>query len=54
MISPAYADDTQIEMDWLVEGQIADKQSITSLKKTEIVSSYEGTIENDLNSITKN
>ena len=39
LVNVAHADDTQIQMDWLVEGQI-DKQSITS-QETEIISSIE-------------
>jgi hypothetical protein len=38
-VNPIYADDTQIQMDWIIEGQI-DENSITS-KEAEIVSSYE-------------
>ena len=36
---PAYADDIEIQMDWLIEGQI-DEKNITS-QESEIVSSYE-------------
>ena len=36
---PTYADDTEIQMDWLIEGQI-DEKNITS-QESEIVSSYE-------------
>ena len=39
LINPIYADDTQIQMDWIIEGQI-DDNNITS-KESEIVSSYE-------------
>ncbi|MBT5200950.1 MAG: hypothetical protein HOK63_07585 [Thaumarchaeota archaeon] len=39
LINFAYADNTQIQMDWLVEGQI-DDQNVTQ-KEAEIVSSYE-------------
>lgn len=39
LVNVAYADDTQIQMDWLVEGQV-DKHSVTS-QETEIISSYE-------------
>ena len=39
----AYADETEIEMDWLIEGQIND-QSITA-KESEIISNYEDVIE---------
>ena len=39
LVNTAYADDTQIQMDWLIEGEI-DKQSVTQ-KEAEIVSSYE-------------
>lgn len=39
LVNIAYADDTQIQMDWLIEGEI-DKQSIT-VQEAEIVSSYE-------------
>jgi len=35
----AYADDAEIQMDWLIEGQV-DKQSVTS-QELEIISSYE-------------
>ena len=45
-ISSAYADDTEIQMDWLIEGQIAEKQ-ITS-DEDKIISNYEEDIENDL------
>ena len=36
LINPIYADDTQIQMDWIIEGQI-DDNNITS-KESEIVS----------------
>jgi len=39
IVNPIYADDTQIQMDWIIEGQIDDK-TITS-QEAEIVSSYE-------------
>ena len=39
LVNTAYADDTQIQMDWLVEGEI-DEHSVTQ-KEAEIVSSYE-------------
>ena len=39
LVNPIYADDTQIQMDWIIEGQI-DENNITS-KEAEIVSSYE-------------
>ena len=39
IINPVYADNTQIQMDWIIEGQI-DENSVTS-KEAEIVSSYE-------------
>lgn len=39
VVNPVFADDTEIKMDWLIEGQI-NKQSVTS-QQSEIVSSYE-------------
>jgi len=39
IVNPAFAESIEIQMDWLIEGQI-DKQSVTS-QQTEIVSSYE-------------
>ena len=39
LVNTAYADEAQIQMDWLIEGEI-DKQSVTQ-KEAEIVSSYE-------------
>ena len=44
--NPAYGDDAEIQMDWLIEGQIDQKQ-ITSNEDV-LVSNYEDTIENDL------
>ena len=39
LVNPAFADGNEIQMDWLIEGQI-DKQSVTT-QQGEIVSSYE-------------
>jgi hypothetical protein len=39
LVNTAYADDAEIQMDWLIEGQI-DKQSVTT-HEFEIISSYE-------------
>ncbi|MCV0430911.1 hypothetical protein [Nitrosopumilus sp.] len=41
----AYADDTEIEMDWIIEGQIND-QSVTT-KESEIISNYEDLLEEE-------
>jgi len=41
----AYADETEIEMDWIIEGQIND-QSITT-KESEIISNYEDLTEEE-------
>ena len=46
LVNPIYADDTQIQMDWIIEGQI-DENNITS-KEAEIVSSFEELVSEDI------
>jgi hypothetical protein len=46
LVNPVFADDTEIQMDWLIEGQV-DKENITS-QESEIVSSYQEVIDENL------
>ena len=43
LTNSAYADETEIQMDWIIEGQIND-QSITT-KESKIISNYEELVE---------
>ena len=49
LVNPAFAESAEIQMDWLIEGQI-DKQDVTS-QEAEIVSSYEELAEKEVNPI---
>ena len=48
-VNPAFAESVEIQMDWLIEGQI-DEQSVTS-QEAEIVSSYEELAQKDVKPI---
>ena len=45
VINPAFAESTEIQMDWLIEGQLEEKTVTT--QEAEIVSNYEELIEKE-------
>lgn len=45
LANPAFADNSEIQMDWLIEGQINDQ--INTLQESDIVSSYQEVIDED-------
>ncbi|WP_428325947.1 hypothetical protein [Nitrosopumilus sp.] len=46
IVNPAFAESSEIQMDWLIEGQI-DKQTVTP-QEAEVISSYEEVLEKDV------